>query len=271
MASNLDRYKKDFDRLMRDAVLVQESFTHLCYGKEYEAAVLRSCKGDKDAAKAHMDALPVFMNAYQSWYSECLVLIKQLLPDRLNDFVRLYEKPKGRKDIGFENYRIEDALQGLRITRYGEEVIADQKSAMTHLEQQVAILNSIKGRFESSLYDIRQLVQADLLDSELDAARELLKHKFMRAAGAIAGVVLEKHLHEVCGAHNIKITKKHPTIADLNDALKSAAVIETPQWRFHQHLADIRNLCDHNKAAEPTVDQVNDLIEGVAKVTKTVF
>jgi hypothetical protein len=271
MASNLDRFKKDFDRLMRDAVLVQQSFAHLCYGKEYEAVVLKSCKGDKEAAKAHMDALPEFNNAYQSWYSECLVLIKQLLPDRLNDFVRLYEKPKGRKDIGFENYRIEDALQGLRITRYGEEVIADRKSAMTHLEQQVAILNSIKGRFESSLYDIRQLVQADLLDSELDAARELLKHKFMRAAGAIAGVVLEKHLHEVCVAHNIKITKKHPTIADLNDALKNATVIETPQWRFHQHLADIRNLCDHNKASEPTVDQVNDLIEGVAKVTKTVF
>ncbi len=271
MASNLDRFKKDFDRLIRDAVLVQQSFAHLCYGKEYEAAVLKSCKGDKEGAKAHMEALSEFNNAYQSWYSECLVLIKQLLPDRLNDFVRLYEKPKGRKDIGFENYRIEDALQGLRITRYGEEVIADRKSAMTHLEQQVAILNSIKGRFESSLYDIRQLVQADLLDSELDAARELLKHKFMRAAGAIAGVVLEKHLHEVCIAHNIKITKKHPTIADLNDALKNAEVIETPQWRFHQHLADIRNLCDHNKAAEPTVDQVNDLIEGVAKVTKTVF
>lgn len=271
MVSNLDRYKKDFDRLMSDAVLVQQSFDHLCHGKDYEAAVVKFCKGDKAAAKALMDALPAFNNAYQSWYSECLVLIKQLLPDRLSDFIRLYEKPKGRKDIGFENYRIEDALQGLKITRYGGEVIADRKSAMTHLEQQVAILNSIKGRFESSLYDIRQLVQADLFDSELDAARELLKHKFTRAAGAIGGVVLEKHLYEVCVAHNIKIKKKHPSIADLNDALKNAAAIETPQWRFHQHLADIRNLCDHNKAAEPTVDQVNDLIEGVAKVTKTVF
>src|SRR5690606_622832 len=147
---------------------------------EYEVAVLKSCKNNKQVAKEHMDALPDFKDAYQFWYSESLVLIKQLLPDRLNDFIRLYEKPKGRKDIGFENYRIEDALQGLRITRYGDEVIADRRSAMTHLDQQVAILRSIKGRFESSLYDIRQLVQADLLDSELDAARELLKHKFMR-------------------------------------------------------------------------------------------
>ncbi|MEN9532841.1 MAG: hypothetical protein RIQ83_2065, partial [Pseudomonadota bacterium] len=133
MASNLDRYKKDFERLVRDAVLLQESFVYLCHGKEYEAAVLEANKGDKEAARSHMKTLPKFQEAYQPWYSECLVLIKQLLPDRLNDFVRLYEKPKGRKDVGFENYRIEDALQGLRITR-NNQVIADQKSARSHLE-----------------------------------------------------------------------------------------------------------------------------------------
>lgn len=271
MSSNLDRYKKDFEKLRRTSVLIEQSFAHHCYGKEYEVAVLKSCKGDKEAAKAHLDSLPNFEAAYQSWYSECLTLLKQLLPDRLADFVRLYEKPKGRKDIGFENYRIEDALQGLRITRYGSEIVADTKSAMPHLKQQIAILQSLDGRFESSLYDIRQLVQADLLDSELDAARELLKHKFMRAAGAVSGVVLEKHLAEVCLNHNIKISKKRPTIADLNDALKNSDIIETSQWRFHQHLADIRNLCDHNKEKEPTLDQVSDLIEGVSKVTKTVF
>jgi len=271
MPSNLDRYKKDFERLRRDALLMEQSFAHYVYGKEYEALVLKSCKGNDKAAKDHLDALPKFEESYQSWYSECIALIKQLLPDRVTDFIRLYEKPKGRKDISFENYRIEDALQGLRITRYGSEVVADSKSAMSHLKQQVAILESLKGRFESSLYDIRQLVQADLLDSELDAARELLKHKFMRAAGAVAGVVLEKHLLEVCLNHSINISKKHQTIADLNEALKSAQVIETPQWRFNQHLADIRNLCDHNKQKEPTSEQVSDLIEGVSKVAKTVF
>jgi len=272
MSSNIERYKKDFDRLRRQAQLLEQSFARYTYGDEYEAAVLKSCKNDKKAAKAHLDALPDFKESYQSWYSECIALIKQLLPDRLNDFIRLYEKPKGRKDISFENYRIEDALQGLRITRYsGSEVIADSKSAMPHLKQQVAILDSLKNRFESSLYDIRQLVQADLLDSELDAARELLKHKFMRAAGAVAGVVLEKHLLEVCNNHDIKVTKKHSTIADLNDALKNSDVIETPEWRFNQHLADLRNLCDHNKQKEPTPEQVDDLIQGVAKVAKTIF
>lgn len=270
MSSNIDRYKKDFERLRKQATLIEQAFVHHAYGKEYEEAVLKSHQGDKKAAKAHLDALPKFKDAYQAWYSECIAVLKQLLPDRLDDFIRLYEKPKGRKEIGFENYRIEDALQGLTIT-YLDEVRADAKSGLPHMRQQVAILDALKNRFESSLYDIRQLVQADLLDSELEAARELLRHKFMRAAGAVAGVVLEKHLSDVCTAHNVKLAKKHPGIADLNEALKNAGVIGTAEWRFNQHLADIRNLCDHNKHKEPSADQVNDLIDGVAKVTKTIF
>src|SRR5690606_14391936 len=153
MGSNIDRYKKDFDRLRQRGHLLDQAFSYYAHEEEYEAAVLKHFKNDKKAAKAHLDALPDFKNSYQSWYSEAIVLLKQLLPDRLNDFIRLYEKPKGRKDIGFENYRIEDALQGLRITQYGDKVVADRKSAITHLDQQVAILKSIQGRFESSLYD----------------------------------------------------------------------------------------------------------------------
>jgi hypothetical protein len=206
------------------------------------------------------------------WYSEARALIRQLLPDRLADFVRHYEKPKPRKDITAENYRIEDYLQGLTVTRgYLNEKVVGLEAAIPHFREQLSILKAVAQRFESSLFDIRQLVQADLFDSELDAAVELAKNKFTRAAGALAGVVLEKHLAQVCQNHGIKITKKHPGIADLGEALKKAAVIDTPQWRFIQHLADIRNLCDHAKTNEPTGAQVNDLISGVQKIVKTLF
>jgi hypothetical protein len=40
---------------------------------------------------------------------------------------------------------------------------------------------------------------------------------------------------------------------------------------FLQFLGDIRNLCDHDKKTEPTAEQVNELIAGVAKITKTIF
>ena len=72
------------------------------------------------------------------------------------------------------------------------------KSAIILFECQLGIVKSAQRRFESSLFDIQKIVRADLFDSEIDAARKLLKNGFLRAAGALAGVVLEKHLEQVC-------------------------------------------------------------------------
>lgn len=269
MLPNLDRYKKDLDSLIRRGDQLSFAMERECFPDRIEGLIKKQF-GDK--AKDVIAALPKFTEEYQAWYSEAKVLIRQLLPDRLSDFVRHYEKPKPRKDITYESYRIEDYLQDLTVTQgWQNEKVVGPDAAIPHFRQQLAILKSVKGRFESSLFDIRQLVQADLFDSELDAARELLKHRFMRAAGAVAGVVLERHLSQVCDNHSVKITKKAPTIGDLNNALKGAGVIDVPQWRFIQHLADIRNLCDHDRKTEPSVDQVTDLIAGVTKITKTLF
>lgn len=165
---------------------------------------------------------------------------------------------------------IEDCLQGLRVTRSRGEKVVGPEAAIPQFQQQLAILQSAKARFESSLFDIRQLVQADLFDSELSAAEELAKKKFIRAAGAVAGVVLERHLSQVCNNHLVNVGKRNPTIANFNDALKAANVVDVPQWRFVQLLADIRNVCDHSKK-EPTATQVEELIAGTNKVLKTLF
>lgn len=92
---------------------------------------------------------------------------------------------------------------------------------------------------------------------------------FARAAGAVAGVVLEGHLKQVCDNHGLP--KKSGTIAVLNDALKLADVIGLPQHRQIQFLGDIRNKCGHKNVSDPTADEVSDLINGVDKVVKTIF
>lgn len=227
-----------------------------------------------DGASEFLDKLPKFSEEYEIWYSEAKALIRQLLPDRLDDFVGHYEKPKARKEIDYESYRISDYLVGLQITRgreYEKVVVVDIDSAIPRFRQQFAMVKAIKKRFESSLFDIKQIVQADLFDSELEAAMALVNQGFLRAGGAMAGVVMEKHLAEVCRNHQIKFRKKKLTIADFNDALKKENVINTPQWRSNQHLGDLRNLCDHDKKKEPSKDQVTELIEGVTKLTKTLF
>ncbi|WP_240435104.1 MULTISPECIES: hypothetical protein [Ralstonia solanacearum species complex] len=231
---------------------------------------IKKLYGDK--AEDIIESLPNFDLDYQSWYTEALAFVKQIIPDRVQDFVRHYEKAKGRKDVTYENYVIEDFLHGLRITRGGgAHIVVDRSAALRRFEQQIAIVRAGKARFDSSLFDIKNIVQADLLDSEMAAAGELLKHKFVRAAGAVAGVVLERHLRTVCQHHNVLPAKKNSTIFDFNEALKSNNVIDVPAWRNVQFLADIRNLCDHSKVPEPTAEQVGDLIEGVKKVIKTMF
>jgi HEPN domain-containing protein len=170
-------------------------------------------------------------------------------------------------------YTIQDWLNGLRAsTDYaGQKRFQDESIVFMRFSTQLDILRSANRRFESSLLDIRQLVQADLMDSELETARELLKRGFHRAAGAMAGVVLEKHLQQVVSNHAVTIRKKSPGIADLNEVLKGAGVLDVPTWRFVQRLGDLRNICSHGKDREPTSGEVEELVAGVEKITKTVF
>ena len=268
--NNLKRYKKDLERLIQEGEILYHSIRYECNSKAYERDIRKKLKDD---TLEFINKLPKFSEKYEDWYSEAKTLIRQLLPLRLDDFVGYYEKPRGRKEINCESYRISDYLMGLKMVSEKKEskVIVGLDSAIPRFRQQLAILKAVKSRFESSLFDIEQLVRADMLDSELQAAGVLVKQGFLRAAGAVAGVVMEKHLAQVCENHQIAIRKKNPAIADFNDRLKTEGVIDLPQWRFNQHLADIRNRCVHNKDKEPSKDEVTGLVDGVKKLAKTLF
>lgn len=269
MTSNLEKYKKDLEQLIIEGDSLFHAIQFECYPKEFKTQAKKAF--DEKSYLQMVNNLPLFSEKYQDWYSESLSIIKLLLPDRMNDFVKLYEKPRGRKKVEYGTYVIEDYLQGLRVTRSQYEKVVGPEAAIPQFQQQLNILKSVKRRFESSLFDIKQLVQADLFDSELDTASELNKKGFTRGAGAVAGVVLESHLSQACDNHKIKVTKKNPTINDFNQLLKDNEVIEMSTWRSIQHLADLRNLCDHKKKRDPKAEDIDELIEGVGKITKTLF
>lgn len=209
-----------------------------------------------------------FLMHYEQWYSKALSVIKQLTPDRFNDFTILYKNDK-RKEITYSSYTLSDALQGVaRSSEYGHNF--KPKSALLKLGQQRNMIAACYERLDSKLYDIRVVLQSEIFDAEIETAKQLLKNSHIRAAGAICGVVLEAHLSEVAKNHNIPIKKKAPTISDFNDSLKDV-IYDVVQWRFIQRLGDIRNYCVHNKEREPTKDEVSDLIYGAEKIIKTIF
>jgi hypothetical protein len=238
MPSNLDRYKSDLESLIAKGEELHLAMQAEALPEQFESVLKKrfgSTEGGKKKVQDVLKGLPSFILKYQSWYSEAKAVVRQLLPDRLSDFAGHYEKPRTRKNITADRYTIEDYLRGLAVTRgaYGTERAVGPEAAIPRFRQQLAILDSARARFHSSLFDIRQLVQGDLFDSELDTAEELAKNKFARAAGAVAGVVLERHLSEVCNNHLVKLAKSAPGISDLNDALKNANVIDVPQWRIN--------------------------------------
>ena len=262
---NLQKYKDDLEKL-----IIQGELLHCSLANEFIVDTAEKKKVEKYIEEKDL-TLPDFKSEYEKWYSEALGIIKQILPSRYDDFKLLYKDEK-RKAIDYLTYTMSDYMIGLRTTRgYAETVVVDKKAAFPKFEQQMNILKAVERRFESSLFEIKQLLQADLFDSEIDTARELLKNGYVRAAGAVAGVVLEKHLQQVSVSHNLKITAKNPSISNYNDTLKKAKVVDIPMWRFIQHLADLRNLCDHKKQREPKPEEIEDLISGVGKVSKTVF
>lgn len=215
--------------------------------------------------KKEINDLSYFISRYEMWYTKALCIVKQLLSDRLEDFTLLYKDDK-RKQLDTSTYTVSDALRGLSNSthRYGPH------TARLCVLRQINMVQSCLETFDKKIFDIQNILQADIFDSEIESAKHLLKKGFYRASGAICGVIIEKHFAGVCTDHNITVTKKNPTIADYNDVLKDN-VYDTVEWRKVQYLGDIRNLCDHKKDREPTKEEVEDLIAGTERIIKTIF
>ncbi len=188
-----------------------------------------------------------FGTTYQHWYSQAYKLVDSLASERLGEFVSYYLIDPKRKLTDAGNYVLQDYIKGIGArTNHLNEPLWDTNSiAIVRVLNQIQILASLSTRIDSVLQDVTG-------------------HLF-------AGVVLERHLQRAAKNHKISIRKKAPTISDLNDPLKQAGVYDVPMWRKIQLLADIRNLCSHQKSTEPTDEQVEELIAGVNSVIKSVF
>jgi hypothetical protein len=114
-------------------------------------------------------------------------------------------------------------------------------------------------------YGFYSRLYAGMAVHELHRARTLLEQDQVRAAGAIAGVALELHLRHVAAAHCVNVGK-HPSIAHLQDLLRTAGLLQQRQQKVIQRLATTRNRCVHARKHEPSGASVARLIAGVARL-----
>lgn len=207
---------------------------------------------------------------YQGWYTKALKAVSSLAPDRFLEFKGYYEIDPKRKDLGYGTYVIQDFIKGVVPSRNRYPDFDDRAQVVRCFFNQLTILKAVADRIDSVVNNIEGELYAELQDSELVVARQLVNAS-VRAAGALVGVVVEGHLQKVAATHNVKITKKAPTISELNDPLKAASVIDTATWRKISFLGDLRNLCSHKKDTEPTKAQVIELIDGAEWLVKNVL
>lgn len=227
-------------------------------------------EGGKLAVAFQKDKADQFQYEYQRWYTKAIKAVATLAPDRYPEFRSYYEVDPKRKTLGYGTYVIQDFIKGVAPNNFNYPNFDTRHQTLQCFFNQLTILLSLTERIDSALSDIEGELYAELQDNEIVISKQLIKIS-PRAAGALMGVVIEGHLQKVADNHGIKISKKNATIADLNDPLKSAGIIDTPTWRKISFLSDIRNICSHKKDVEPTKEQVDELIAGAEWLTKNVF
>ena len=105
MGSNLERFKADISKLVVQGNLLLEVMTIECSPPERA----------KVSAKT-LASIPSFKDSYQTWYSETLACLAQILPSRVDDFKLYYLPDKYRKELTVVSYTISDYLSGLYVT-----------------------------------------------------------------------------------------------------------------------------------------------------------
>jgi hypothetical protein len=109
------------------------------------------------------------------------------------------------------------------------------------------------------LNSIRNLVQAEVFDNELEQATELLNGNYKLPAAVVAGVVLETTLRQMCIDKGIVPGK----LNKMNDDLAKAGEYNSLVQKRITALAAIRNSAAHGKPDEFSEKDVTDMISQV--------
>jgi len=130
----------------------------------------------------------------------------------------------------------------------------------------VGIVEALKTAYASGyLYQIEELIRADLFADFIDMGEYLLEEGYKDPAAVIIGGVLEEHLRKLCLKNSISIIidnrfKKADT---MNADLANSHVYNRLDHKSITAWLDLRNKAAHGKYTEYTDDQVNVALLGI--------
>ncbi len=133
------------------------------------------------------------------------------------------------------------------------------------LPKVVGILEAAKRDFEGGfLFNLKALVEAEILGDFLDQAWALFAAGFHVPAASLAGAVLEDTLRKMSDAAKISYAA-NTKIDSLNIELAKASIYDKLKQKQITAWADIRNNADHGHFDKFTKTDVEDMIKWVQR------
>ena len=206
-----------------------------------------------------------FEEGYQRWYSRALPLMKALAPDRYAEFQRYYSRDS-KAELHWAHDRV---IQDYLCEQGKDCPIITREQAVRTFTVQLALLKSILDRLAWGQMDTADQAERGLQLSFLETARSLMDIN-ERAAGALAGVVLETYLKKLAATYQLKLRKQAPSSREYVEALKTAKVLDIATHSQAIWLAEV-DARSRSEGECPTKQQVRDLIDGARWLITNIF
>jgi hypothetical protein len=153
-------------------------------------------------------------------------------------------------------------LESQHFKAFEEAETHEWSTSYERFEKAKIIFQAAQEDFEGGyLTSPRVLVQAEVFDSQLEQASELLRVGYKSAGAVIAGVVLETTLKDLCAQHKIPTGKLDKMNADLVKATAYTLLVQ----KQITALAQIRNDAAHGNNDKFDDKDVSSMIEAVRR------
>jgi hypothetical protein len=249
----LDELRERIFKLRADHTEIMGSLQQQCWDTRREKELTQNIKerGLPDISELTEEHIVVkklvprtFPTQYRQWYA-CGKAILEVNHDydSLNEFVQSYKSNQKYLDSTYISE--------------GEQIFICEM-----IERQMTIIEALPAYLEGRMYDLKLTIASTLMGDELKEARVLFDKGFIRAAGALSGVVLERHIKlrfdTILPA--IKYGEK-VTLGQLIQKAEAHKLYDVVTIEKMKYLNAVRISCDHDKKSEPKEIEVHDLIE----------
>jgi hypothetical protein len=211
----------------------------------------------------------VLLEKHEDWLEQCEVRMKQRLVKRLDQLISHAQSVLATEHKGNDGFTFIDnaAMHGLRTvalsfiervygkehTHYTEFLDHAGSCGLSDAEAALSMLKTIRDEIDGDwLFNIRNLVAADVFGDFLEMADYLLAEGYKDPAAVIIGSTLEEHIRQLAENRGIEAeivrngSRRFKTADHLNGDLKKDGVYTKLDYKSITAWLDLRNLAAHH-------------------------